>query len=293
MKIFKRAVAFIFCTVFVCAASGVSAQPLFNASVSLSSDLKSGGTTYLSYNESFDVALHLKTGANYYAGPFSAQVFYSGANLKVTPELNKSGKLYSRSSSYCSAADSASMTAKAKSRFFPRSWSDTEKSKYKFCNVSLVPNAADSSTSVDNLDENVAVLHFTAGTAAGDSKIFVSSDSVKTASNSVGQTYLSCLTDNGKVGSTRYDYGTDAQLDLSGAVMNVVVSDAGDIDNNKKLNSTDALMILQHVVEMKTQTGDALKRCDTDRSGSVGSADALAVLQIATGLMRLNDIIKR
>lgn len=277
----------------VCAASGVSAQPLFNASVSLNSDLKNSGTTYLSYNESFDVALRLKTGANYYAGPFSAQVFYTGSVLKASPELNKSGKLYSRAGSYSSAADSASMTAKAKKRFFPQSWSESEKAKYKFCNISMIPNTADNKTSVDNLDENAAVLHFTSGTAAGSGKIFVSADSVKKSSNPVGQTYLSCLTDNGKVGSTRYDYGTDAQLDVSNAAINVVVSDAGDVDDNKNLNSFDALMILQHAVEMKTQTGDALKRCDTDLDGKVGSADALAVLQIATGLKRLNEIIKR
>lgn len=293
MKIFKRVTAFLLCAFFVCAASGVSAQPLFNASVSLDSDVKNGTATYLSYNESFDVALRLKTGANYYAGPFSVQVFYTGAKLKASPELNKSGRLYSSSGTCSSAADSDSVTATAKKRFFPQSWSDTEKAEYKFCNISMVPNAADSKTSADSLDENVALLHFTAGTTAGNGKIFVSADSVKKSSNPAGQTYLSCLTDNGKVGSTRYDYGTDALLDVKDAVMNVVVSDAGDVDNNKKLNSSDALIILQHIVEIKTQTGDALKRCDTDFDGKVGSADALAVLQLATGLMRLNDIIKR
>lgn len=293
MKIIKRAAAFILCTVLVCAASGVSAQPLFNATLSLNSDMNKNGATYLSYNESFDVSLRLKTGTNYYAGPFSAQVFYTGANLKASPELNKSGKLYSSAKSYSSAADSASMTANARARFFPQSWSDAEKAKYKFCNVTLVPNSADGKTSPDSLDENIAVFHFSSGTTVGSGKIFVSTDSVKKSSNPVGQTYLSCLTDNGKVGSTRYDYGTDAQLNLTNAAIDVVVSDAGDVNNDKKLNSTDALMILQHVVEMKTQTGDALKRCDTDFDSKVGSSDALAVLQIATGLMRLNDIIKR
>ena len=255
--------------------------------------MKTATATYLSYNESIDVSLNLKTGAGYYAGPFSAQVFYTGTALKASPELNKSAKLYACSASCSSAADSSSMTAKAKSRFYPQSWSESEKAKYNFCNITLVPNSADGKTSPDNLGENVALLHFTSGTTAGNGRIFVPADSVKTTSNPVGQTYLSCLTDNGKVGSSRYDYGSDVQLDLSGALMYVIVSDAGDIDNNKKLNSSDALMILQHVVEMKTQTGDALKRCDTDGDSRVSSADALAVLQIATGLMRLNDIIIR
>lgn len=289
MKLFKRIIALAMCAVLVCAVSGVYAQPLFNASVSLNSDV-----TYLSYNEDFDVTLSLKTGKNYFAGPFSAQVFYTNSLLKVaSAELNKTGKLYSCAKTYSDAVLSKSMTDNAKQKFYPISWSDSNKSKNDFCNIVMVPNITDRTTSYDNLDENIAVLHLSSGSATGSGTVFVSADSVKSSANTGGETFLSALTDNGKISSVRYDYGSDVALDTSNAKLSFVVTDLGDVDNSKTVNSIDALMILQHVTEIKVQTGDALKRCDVNGDGTGNSADALAVLQIATGLLHLNDIYKK
>ena len=294
MSLIKRILALCLCALLVCAAAGVYAKPLFNASVSLACPLKKSDVTYLSLNEEFDVALRLKTDANYFAGPFSAQVFYTNAVLKnASADFNTKGRFYSAAKTYSGAVDSAAMTTKAKNKFYPKDWSSAEKAKYNFCNITMVPNSADSISSPANLDETLATLHLSAGTATGSGTVFISASSIKTKSNVSGETYLSCLTDNGKVLSSRYDYGSDAVLDIADAALSFVVTDLGDVDTNKKINSTDALAILQHAVGIKEQKGDALRKCDLDGNGTPNSLDALAVLQLATGLVHINDIVKK
>lgn len=294
MKLIKKVFAILLTVVFVCTVSGVYAQPLFNASVTLNSDLKKSGSIVLSFNEAFDVSLNLKTGKNYFAGPFSVQIFYTNSILKnSSTDFNKSGKLYSTAKSYSAATSSSSMTQTAIKRFYPSNWSATQKSKYDFCNITMVPNSTDASVSVDSLNEKVATLHFNSGTNTGSGTVFISANSVKSTTNTAGETYLSCFTDSGKILSSRYDYGADASLDLTNATLNVIVSDAGDADENKKLNSSDALTILQQITGLKALTGSALKKCDINNDGITNSTDALNVLQISTGLLRLNDIYKQ
>lgn len=294
MKLIKKVLAVLLTVALVCTVSGVYAQPLFNAAVTLNSSIKKGNAIILSYNETFDVDLYLKTGANYFAGPFSAQVFYTNSILKnSSADFNKSGKLYSVAKSYSDASKSSSMTASGVSRFYPKDWDTTQKSKYDFCNITMVPNVTDATVSVDSLNEKIVTMHFSSGTNTGSGSVFISASSVKSTDNATGETYLSCLTDNGKILSSRYDYGADASLDLSNATLSVVVSDAGDVDGNKKLNSSDALMVLQSITEIKALTGNALKRCDVNNDGAYNATDALSILQIATGLTRLNDIYKQ
>lgn len=294
MKMLKKVLALIAATALVCAASGVSAQPLFDASVSLKSDSVKSEVTYLTFDEAFDVTLHLKTGADFYAGPFSAQVFYTSKLFKNTSSaFNKSGKYYSCSKSYSGVTDSSSMTVNAKKKFYPAGWNTEQKNKFSFCNVIMVPNSADCTKSVDNLDEDIVTLHFKSGKDTGSGTVFISADSLKTPSKIYGETYLSALTDGGNVLSTRYDYGSDAVFDLANAALSFVVTDAGDVDGSKKVNSTDALIILQHVTELKKQSGDALRRSDIDGNGSVNSIDALCVLQVSAQIVKINDIIKK
>lgn len=294
MKLIKRITALVLTVVLVCAVSGVYAQPVFDASLKLDTNIKNSDVTYLTFNEAFDVQLKIKTGDNYFAGPFSAQVFYDNALLKSTAaDFNKSSKLYTVSKSYCGATQSYSMTAANKAKFYPVSWASTLKQSLDFCNITMIPNPIDCTASPAGLDESIVSLHFTSGTKTGSGRIFISADSIKSEANIPGETYLSCLTDSGKVLSKRYDYGTDAKLDLSAAELNFAVTDLGDVDANQKVNSSDALVILQSATGFKTLNDAETKRGDMNGDGSLNSLDALVTLQIATGLVRVNDIIKK
>lgn len=57
----------------------------------------------------------------------------------------------------------------------------------------------------------------------------------------------------------------------------------GDLDGSGKLNSTDALEILNYIVGRRQFTGDQLKLADMDGSGTITSTDALMILQICVG----------
>ncbi len=56
----------------------------------------------------------------------------------------------------------------------------------------------------------------------------------------------------------------------------------GDLDGDKKVNSNDALLILQYAVALKTFTAKEKLLADVDMSGAVNSGDALCILDYAT-----------
>lgn len=57
----------------------------------------------------------------------------------------------------------------------------------------------------------------------------------------------------------------------------------GDVNSDNLINSTDALMILQHTVGKKKLTGNALLAADATRDESINSSDALIILQYSVG----------
>ena len=58
----------------------------------------------------------------------------------------------------------------------------------------------------------------------------------------------------------------------------------GDVDNNGKVEASDALMALQAYVKMRTLTDDQFTRADIDADGAITVTDALYILQFSVGL---------
>ncbi len=58
-----------------------------------------------------------------------------------------------------------------------------------------------------------------------------------------------------------------------------------DLDGDKNVTSTDALMILQHATKLRTLTGAPLRNADCNGDASVNSTDALIVLQLSVKLI--------
>ncbi len=65
----------------------------------------------------------------------------------------------------------------------------------------------------------------------------------------------------------------------------MIVDASGDIDDNEKINSTDALMALRHSAGIELLTGYSLERADVTHDGAVNSSDALKILQYKVGLI--------
>ena len=62
----------------------------------------------------------------------------------------------------------------------------------------------------------------------------------------------------------------------------------GDVDNDGKINSSDALLVLQHSVEILTLKDNALLAADVDKDGRILSSDALLILQHSVGIKEIS-----
>ena len=58
-----------------------------------------------------------------------------------------------------------------------------------------------------------------------------------------------------------------------------------DINKDGAINATDALLILQHSVNIRPFSQEELKHADVDRNGTIDAADALKILQISVGIL--------
>lgn len=95
-----------------------------------------------------------------------------------------------------------------------------------------------------------------------------------------GATYNVYVSTNGTDGAlakvASFQYGTKPPYTL------------GDVDNDGKINSSDALLVLQHSVEILTLKDNALLAADVDKDGRILSSDALLILQHSVGIKEIS-----
>ncbi len=59
----------------------------------------------------------------------------------------------------------------------------------------------------------------------------------------------------------------------------------GDVNSDKKVNSSDALLVLQHSVQLITLTAEQVKIADMNSDSNINSLDALMILQKSVGII--------
>ncbi len=91
-------------------------------------------------------------------------------------------------------------------------------------------------------------------------------------------------------------YSTAAQLvagtDLAKTLTVTVQESAGllgDVNGDGNINSTDAMLVLQHAVKIITLTEEQQLRADVTRDGAVNSTDAMRILQYAVKIITSFD----
>lgn len=91
---------------------------------------------------------------------------------------------------------------------------------------------------------------------------------------------VQALADGGKVGTGTTISATASARQFGPYTICLV----GDTNSDSKINSTDALLILQHTVGTRALTGYALKSADWNSDSKVNSADALEILKYSVGI---------
>ncbi|MBQ8575646.1 MAG: dockerin type I repeat-containing protein [Clostridia bacterium] len=97
-------------------------------------------------------------------------------------------------------------------------------------------------------------------------------------------TNIFCL--NGKVyiiGNVAGDVWYEDKVKV--AETNISLQKKGDIDSNGKINSTDALVILQSAVGKVTLSKEQKSIADVNKDGKINSTDALMILQFTVGIL--------
>lgn len=60
----------------------------------------------------------------------------------------------------------------------------------------------------------------------------------------------------------------------------------GDVDGDGKIAISDAILILQHVADVKSLTGTELLAADVDGVEGIGISDAIRILRVVSGVIR-------
>ena len=275
------------------------AKTTYNAVYSLSA--KADGKTYSSGEtitvkpgSTVDVTLSFKN--DFMLGTMSTQLFYSNSIFEGEEkgEFNKDGKLYNacgRSYSFFTKWEKVSKANREK--WWPDYSAEKKeefKKNYNFCYVSMVPNSTVIDKPVRNIDEKIITVTFKVSTSAKNGatgQIIIPKEAIRRKDYLNGYTMCSVYTKD-DILSDASPYVDGLTYDLSKAVLNFKVSTSssvtlGDVNKDGNINSTDALMVLQHAVGQKTLTGDAKTAADVTKDGNINSSDALKILQYSVG----------
>lgn len=93
------------------------------------------------------------------------------------------------------------------------------------------------------------------------------------------------MIDNGEVSEAEANYAKEQLREYYEALENMRYP--GDVNNDKNVNVADVTLILKHVAQIQTLTGDDFTAADIDGDEKITVADATAVLKmIASGIYR-------
>lgn len=282
-------------SVFNASASGQAQdkKDYLNASYKTEYNSTDGKTITVYPGQVVWVTLHLKTGSKYYAGDLQAYVYYSTNVFKSTDQgsgcyiWDTEGK-YSGICSHTGAPFSK-MTANAIKETYPASWSESQRNAYGFYSVVMYPNPNVTTTVKASVNDDLVTfpIYVRSDAKAGDKgTIYIPSETIKSESNKNAKFMLSNYA-NGNTLGTNTSYSKDYAIDVSKAKLSFVVANKtvtkGDVNSDGRINSNDALLVLQASTNIITISDSQKKLADVTGDGNVNSSDALYILQYAIG----------
>lgn len=273
------------------------AKTSYNAAWSMTGNVNgtsysSGTTISVKPGDKVKVTLHLSN--NYYTGPTCFQIFYSNDVFAraSSGEFNKSGKLYGVcGKTYSTFVDWEKVSAGNRNLGWPNYSADklTEfKKNHQFLRVTMTPNVMATTTAVGNLNEDLITITFDVSSSAQPGttgEIILPIESMRTSSYKTGYFYSSIYLTSDMLGD-KLMYSDDQHFDCSKAVLKFKVassSSTGDVNKDGKINSSDALLVLQSSVGSVTLTSEQKTLADVNRDNKINSSDALKILQYSVG----------
>ncbi|MCQ2479486.1 MAG: hypothetical protein MJ120_02505 [Clostridia bacterium] len=199
--------------------------------------IKGGSTVYNSANTSnievkpgqvVWVTIHLKTGSAYYAGEFSADVFYSNSIFTSAKKANYVWNTKGRYTSLCdlqAGVPFSMITENNKKAGYPVSWSDSQKKSYEFYTAIMTPDVIAYSKTVANVDEDIVSYPIYVKKDAKNGtkgEIIIPKESLSTSTNKTGKLYLNNFV-NGDLSKDSVQFSSGVTHDLSKAKITFTV----------------------------------------------------------------------
>lgn len=257
------------------------------------------GTSYNSGNvitvkpgDQVKVTVHLSN--NYYTGPTCLQLFYSKDIFDGAAKgnFNTSGKLYR-------VSGSSNSTCVDWDRLHPGNrdigWPNYSASKlqefkasHQFIRVTMTPSVMITTTAVKDLDEDLLTITFTVSSSAtpgSEGEIILPIESQRTKNYTTGFFYSSIYKTSDMTGQMMM-YSDDQVFNCNNASLKFKIassSQKGDVNKDGKINSTDALLVLQSSVGSISLSSEQKTLADVNSDNKVNSTDALKILQYSVG----------
>ncbi|MBQ8227674.1 MAG: dockerin type I repeat-containing protein [Clostridia bacterium] len=257
----------------------VIAQPRYEADFSLTVSVNGAEVKtikdyiYVYDTDVLDVGLNLKTNEDFYAGPLSAEIHYTDSFLEYNDfDWNEYSRFYSACKSYSNLS--------------------LYQEEISFLKLDMIPTTDDCVKAPNLLNECLINIQLVANGKRDDvAQVYLDESTIRNRSNPFGSTYFACYTDNGDLAGNRYDFGSEIYLDFSKASIKFKITDSGDVNSDKRITSSDSLLIMQMATGIKSLDSHQAIVADVDSNGKVNSSDGLAILQISAGIRTINDIL--
>ncbi len=242
------------------------------------------------------VTMHLKTGSKYYAGDLQSYIFYT-TNIFKSTDQGEACYIWDTDGKYsgiCSTtgAPFSKMVAEAIAETYPAGWSASKRSAHGFYSIIMYPNANATTVVKANVDDDLVTvpIYVKSDAKVGSTgSIFLPEEMIKTVKNPERKFMLSIYSDNGNILGKNISCSNDYGINVSKAKLNFVVcaksEKTGDVNNDSKINSNDALMVLQSSTGKLTLSSKQTSLADVNKDKKVNSSDALKILQFATGII--------
>lgn len=277
----KKFLIILLALIIVFVPVAVIAQPRYEAEFSfqvkingksISSDYEK---IYVYKNDKVDISFDIKTNEDYFAGPFSTEIFIPEDVLSFEDfTWNTSGRFYSCCKTYSNLKLN----------------SDVD----QYLKLDMIPTSADCKAAPSSLDESVVNLSFIAiGDGKSQGRVYIDENNIRSNKNPFGSMYLACFTDDGNLNGKRYDYGNETSFDLTGADVNFIVTNLCDINMDNVVNGADALLMIQFATDLKSANEEQFENADVNSDGRINASDSLVALQLATDLVNINDILNK